>query len=141
MIKGLNYICQKDKYYLIVIGWIFFQTLLKFEGDIAVQLQGDGPVKYIVINGDNNQNMRGIARLNGEVTGRGVKQLIGNGYMVITLTPVQGEPYQGVVPLGSDSLAESIETYFQQSEQLSTRLWLATSIEKNKTRSKKKNIF
>ncbi|MDP5213260.1 Hsp33 family molecular chaperone HslO [Pseudoalteromonas tunicata] len=119
----------------LLVSTCLLTATLKFEGDIAVQLQGDGPVKYIVINGDNNQNMRGIARLNGEVTGRGVKQLIGNGYMVITLTPVQGERYQGVVPLDSDSLAECIETYFQQSEQLSTRLWLATSIEKDRLKA------
>ncbi|MGO3445681.1 MAG: Hsp33 family molecular chaperone HslO, partial [Pseudoalteromonas distincta] len=99
---------------------------LKFEGEIAVQLQGDGPVKYAVINGDDKQNMRGIARLQSEVTGSTVKELIGQGYMVITITPTKGERYQGIVPLEHETLSECIEAYFEQSEQLKTRLWFAT---------------
>jgi molecular chaperone Hsp33 len=34
------------------------------------------------------------------------------------------EPYQGIVALEGVTLAESIERYFAQSEQLPTRLWL-----------------
>jgi molecular chaperone Hsp33 len=101
---------------------------LKFEGDIAVQLQGDGPVKYAVINGDNKQNMRGIARLQSEIKGTTIKDLIGKGYMVITITPKKGERYQGIVPLDADTLSECLEQYFTQSEQLTTRLWFATDV-------------
>lgn len=101
---------------------------LKFEGDIAVQLQGDGPVKYAVINGDNEQNMRGIARLQSEIKGTTIKDLIGKGHMVITITPKKGERYQGIVPLDADTLSECLEQYFTQSEQLTTRLWFATDV-------------
>ncbi|MBU2971233.1 Hsp33 family molecular chaperone HslO [Pseudoalteromonas sp. C2R02] len=101
---------------------------LKFEGDIAVQLQGDGPVKYAVINGDNEQNMRGIARLQNEIKGTTIKDLIGKGHMVITITPKKGERYQGIVPLDADTLSECLEQYFTQSEQLTTRLWFATDV-------------
>jgi len=71
----------------LLVATCLLTATLKFEGEIAVQLQGDGPVKYAVINGDDKQNMRGIARLQNEVTGSTVKELIGNGYMVITITP------------------------------------------------------
>lgn len=101
---------------------------LKFEGDIAVQLQGDGPLKYAVINGDNEQNMRGIARLQNEIKGTTIKDLIGKGHMVITVTPKKGERYQGIVPLDADTLSECLEQYFTQSEQLTTRLWFATDV-------------
>ncbi|WP_042150029.1 MULTISPECIES: Hsp33 family molecular chaperone HslO [unclassified Pseudoalteromonas] len=101
---------------------------LKFEGDIAVQLQGDGPLKYAVINGDNEQNMRGIARLQNEIKGTTIKDLIGKGHMVITITPKKGERYQGIVPLDADTLSECLEQYFTQSEQLTTRLWFATDV-------------
>lgn len=111
----------------LLVATCLLTATLKFEGEIAVQLQGDGPVKYAVINGDDKQNMRGIARLQSEVTGSTVKELIGNGYMVITITPEQGERYQGIVPLEHDTLSECIESYFEQSEQLKTRLWLATN--------------
>ncbi|WP_199609798.1 Hsp33 family molecular chaperone HslO [Flocculibacter collagenilyticus] len=101
---------------------------LKFEGDIAVQLQGDGPVKYAVINGNHLQQMRGVARLNENAQLQGatahIPSLLGNGHMVITITPKNGERYQGVVELTADTLAECLENYFKQSEQLETRLWL-----------------
>ncbi len=42
---------------------------LKFEGSITLQLQGDGPVSLVVINGDHNQRVRGIARWQGEIKG------------------------------------------------------------------------
>jgi molecular chaperone Hsp33 len=110
----------------LLVATCLLTATLKFEGEIAVQLQGDGPVKYAVINGDDKQNMRGIARLQSDVTGSTVKELIGQGYMVITITPTKGERYQGIVPLEHDTLSECIESYFEQSEQLKTRLWFAT---------------
>ena len=110
----------------LLVATCLLTATLKFEGEIAVQLQGDGPVKYAVINGDDKQNMRGIARLQSEVTGSTVKELIGQGYMVITITPTKGERYQGIVPLEHETLSECIEAYFEQSEQLKTRLWFAT---------------
>ncbi|MFU2510718.1 Hsp33 family molecular chaperone HslO [Pseudoalteromonas sp. ASV78] len=110
----------------LLVATCLLTATLKFEGDIAVQLQGDGPVKYAVINGDHQQNMRGIARLQSEVTGSTIQDLIGNGVMVLTITPTKGERYQGIVPLEHNTLAACLEAYFTQSEQLQTRLWFAT---------------
>lgn len=110
----------------LLVATCLLTATLKFEGDIAVQLQGDGPLKYAVINGDDQQNMRGIARLQSEVTGHTIKDLIGSGVMVLTITPNKGERYQGIVPLEHDTLAECLEAYFTQSEQLQTRLWFST---------------
>ncbi|CCQ12750.1 33 kDa chaperonin (Heat shock protein 33) (HSP33) [Pseudoalteromonas luteoviolacea B = ATCC 29581] len=111
----------------LLVATSLLTATLKFEGEIAVQLQGDGPVKYAVINGDHQQNMRGIARLQDDVDGSSIQELLGQGYMVLTITPIKGERYQGIVPLTKPTLAECLEMYFEQSEQLQTRLWLATS--------------
>lgn len=97
---------------------------LKIEGEITVQLQGDGPVGYAVINGDHQQKMRGIARVTEETQARGLKALIGKGNMVITIRPKQGEPYQGVVALEKETLAECVAHYFEVSEQIPTKIWL-----------------
>jgi len=96
----------------LLVATCLLTATLKFEGEIAVQLQGDGPVKYAVINGDDKQNMRGIARMQSEVSGTTVKELVGKGYMVITITPTKGERYQGIVPLEHDTLSKCIESYF-----------------------------
>lgn len=110
----------------LLVATCLLTATIKFEGDIAVQIQGDGPVKYAVINGDNQQNMRGIARIQGELTGTSLKDLFGKGHMVITITPNKGEPYQGIVALQGETIGECLELYFEQSEQLRTKLWIAT---------------
>lgn len=101
---------------------------LKFEGDISLQLQGDGPVSYAVINGNNQLEMRGMARVQGEISDESLSSLLGKAHMVITITPNKGERYQGIVPVESDTVAKCIEDYFKQSEQLSTRVWIATDL-------------
>ena len=97
---------------------------LKFEGHIAVQLQGDGPLNFIAVNGNHNQELRGIARLRAEIDSADLQSMIGKGQLIITLTPDTGERYQGVVSASADSIAAMLEDYFEQSEQLHTRVWL-----------------
>ncbi|NRD71998.1 Hsp33 family molecular chaperone HslO [Shewanella sp. VB17] len=98
---------------------------LKFDGDISVQLQGNGPVSFAVINGNNLQQLRGVARFNGELSDDAdLQQLFGKGQMIITLSPKEGERYQGVVAMSQPNLAACLEDYFTQSEQLATSITL-----------------
>lgn len=100
---------------------------LKFNGSITVQLQGDGPVSLAVINGDHHQQLRGTARVKGDVKEDAtLPEMMGKGQLVITIEPVDGERYQGIVGLESDHLQGCLEDYFARSEQLMTRLWLRT---------------
>lgn len=111
----------------LLVATSLLTATIKFEGSITVQLQGDGPVRLAVINGDNEQKMRGVARWEGEVPTEGtIHDIIGKGHLVITITPTKGERYQGVVGLEGDTLAESLEGYFANSEQLKTRIILRT---------------
>ncbi len=111
----------------LLVATSLLTATLKFDGDITVQLQGDGPMTLAVINGNNNQQMRGVARVQGDVADdASLKDLIGNGYLVITISPQEGERYQGVVGLEGDTLAACLEDYFMRSEQLPTRLFIRT---------------
>lgn len=112
----------------LLVATSLLTATLKFDGDITVQLQGDGPLNLAVINGNNQQEMRGVARVQGEIAdGSSLKQLVGNkGYLVITISPKEGERYQGVVGLEGDTLAACLEDYFMRSEQLPTRLFIHT---------------
>lgn len=105
---------------------------LKFEGEIAVQIQGDGPVGYMAVNGNHLQQMRGIARLKSATDGFGISELIGKGNMIITIRPQEGEPYQGIVALKEETLAECLAHYFEVSEQIPTKIWLFSDIKQNK---------
>lgn len=98
---------------------------LKFEGEIALQLQSEGPVKYVVINTTHDQQLRGVARWDeSQELPEDFASLFTQGVLVITITPVEGERYQGMVALDKDSLAQCIEEYFANSEQLATHLLL-----------------
>ncbi|KQN64007.1 Hsp33 family molecular chaperone HslO [Erwinia sp. Leaf53] len=111
----------------LLVATSLLTATLKFDGDITVQLQGDGPLNLAVINGNNQQEMRGVARVQGEIAdGSSLKQLVGNGYLIITISPKEGERYQGVVGLEGDTLAACLEDYFMRSEQLPTRLFIHT---------------
>jgi len=106
---------------------------LKFEGDITVQLQGDGPVGYMSVSGNNKQEMRGIAKMVEETSAETLKTLIGKGTMIITIRPDVGEAYQGVVALDKDNLADCLAHYFEVSEQIPTKIWLFSDTEQQLT--------
>ncbi|MCS2151353.1 Hsp33 family molecular chaperone HslO [Scandinavium goeteborgense] len=111
----------------LLVATSLLTATLKFAGDITVQLQGDGPMSLAVINGNNNQQLRGVARVQGDIPENAdLKTLVGNGYLVITIAPEEGERYQGVVGLEGDTLAACLEDYFLRSEQLPTRLIIRT---------------
>ena len=111
----------------MLVATSLLTATLKFAGDITVQLQGDGPMSLAVINGNNQQQMRGVARVQGDIPENAdLKTLVGNGYLVITISPEEGERYQGVVGLEGDTLAACLEDYFMRSEQLPTRLFIRT---------------
>lgn len=128
VVEAQNYPVQVQKLLgELLVATSLLTATLKFEGSITVQLQGDGPVRLAVINGDNNQQLRGVARYEGELPNDGkLQSLIGNGQLIITITPEQGERYQGIIALDADTLAGCLEHYFARSEQLATKLWIRT---------------
>lgn len=106
---------------------------LKFDGRLIAQIQGDGPVNLLVVEGTSEKTLRATASIK-----EGTKNfpdesllgLFGNARLVITLEPAKGERYQGIVALNSESLAGAITDYLLRSEQLDTNIWLVAN---NKT--------
>ena len=100
---------------------------LKQPGRVTFQLQGQGPVRMLVVDCDEQLRLRGMAKTEEAVAPAPVPQLIGDGQLVLTLqTNVAAErTYQSQVPIEGDTLAEIFEHYLEQSEQTPTRLWLA----------------
>jgi molecular chaperone Hsp33 len=99
---------------------------LKIKGSVILQVRGTGPLGLLVVEANSDQQVRGIARqeraVDDEMT---LQQLFGSEYFVITIKPGKGEPHQGIATLTGRSLAESLEHYFDTSDQLATRFWLA----------------
>lgn len=119
----------------LVAATSLLTATLKLDGDIAVQIQGDGPVRFAAVNGTDQQQFRGVVRMQAEISGDSFRDLIGEGYLLVTITPKQGERYQGIIPLSGDSLTSTLEAYFAQSEQLPTRLYLYTDLQAARCRA------
>lgn len=104
------------------------RDIIKVDGILSLQAKGNGVLSTIMVECDEQQNLRGIAQWDKDLPlpeKLSLKETLAGGYLVITMTPHQGNRYQGIVELVGDSLAECLEQYFLQSEQLPSRVWLA----------------
>jgi molecular chaperone Hsp33 len=101
-------------------------SILKFDGKLTLQLQGEGSLRLLVAQCTSRLTLRGLVHMDdGVAADAGLGEIAGNGRLVITIEPRKGQRYQGIVPLEGDSVAACLEQYFARSEQLPTRLWLA----------------
>ncbi|QAA92848.1 Hsp33 family molecular chaperone HslO [Pollutimonas thiosulfatoxidans] len=121
----------------LVSAAVLLASNIKFDGSLVLQLQGDGPVALLVVECTADLSIRATATLREghEIpTEGGLQNLLntqGNGRFIVVLDPNREttdlKPYQGVVPLEGDTVAEVLQDYMRDSEQLDTRLWLASS--------------
>ncbi|OHC62685.1 MAG: molecular chaperone Hsp33 [Rhodocyclales bacterium RIFCSPLOWO2_02_FULL_63_24] len=105
---------------------------LKAPGRLSFQLQGHGPVSMLVMDCNEQLQLRGMAKseltADAEACVASAAALLGDGQLVLTLQPKTAQtPYQSVVPLAGKTLAAIFEHYLEQSEQQPTRLWLAAT--------------
>lgn len=121
----------------LMVATSMLTATLKFEGDIAIQIQSQGPLSYAVINGTHRQELRGVARWDEALATlpTAFNELVIKGVLIITITPEQGERYQAMVALDKPTLAECIEEYFKQSEQLATKVILRTQLTENQSKA------
>jgi molecular chaperone Hsp33 len=117
------------------------QSNIKFNGALVMQIFGEGPVKVAVAEVQQDLSLRVTAKVVGEVgSDAHLQDLVnvnGRGRCAITLDPKDRLPgqqaYQGVVPLNASTtgekpnLADVLEHYMRQSEQLDTKLVLAAN--------------
>jgi molecular chaperone Hsp33 len=101
-------------------------STLKFNGTLTLQVQGKGPLELLVVQCTQALALRGVAKAKPVAAEmEDFRDLVGGGHLAVTIEATDTERYQGIVPLESASLAACLEGYFERSEQLATRLWLA----------------
>lgn len=103
-------------------------AIIKFDGRLTVQFRGKGKLKMLLAQCDNNLNMRALAQWDGDLTDDDLMASFQEGTLGILIDsgPAKGR-YQGVVAWRGNSLAESLEGYFKDSEQLSTKIWFSVT--------------
>ena len=103
---------------------VMLSATVKFNGSMILQAQGDGDLKAVVAQSTHDRKIRGLIRCKAHVPVGSLETQFGHGQLVLTIEPDDAQPYQGIVPLQGINLAAALQTYFEQSEQLKTRLWL-----------------
>ncbi|AKX59932.1 molecular chaperone Hsp33 [Thiopseudomonas alkaliphila] len=100
---------------------------LKFDGLLTLQARSEGLLSLLMVECSSEREMRAIARYDQAQLGaeQGFKQLMPNGIMAMTIEPKDGQRYQGLVAFEGETLADSLNAYFANSEQLGSHFWLA----------------
>lgn len=104
----------------------------KVDGRLSIQLRGHGPLRTVFAECTAAGTLRGIAQAAEDLPPpQGLADLGADPILAITIenpSPGGRDPqrYQGLVPLEGGGLAAAFERYFAQSEQLPTRILLAS---------------
>ena len=109
----------------LIASAILLSSTLKFEGLLTLQARGEGPLSLLMVECTDRKTFRAVAQFKDGISPASLQELLGKGNLLITVDPVKGNRYQGIVPLEKTTLSASLEDYFAQSVQLQTRLWLA----------------
>lgn len=102
---------------------------LKQPGRLTLQLRGNGPIQLLIMDCNEQLQLRGMARSNPVVLPAPVPELLGihqGAQLMLSLDlPEARHPWQSFVPLVGDSIAAIFEHYLEQSEQQPSRLFVS----------------
>lgn len=103
--------------------------MVKFEGQMIIQLKGEGPINMLVAECSSNGILRATSQWTDVDDTMTFRELVGKGILAITIDPLKGERYQGIIRLDQDTLSDCLNIYFKNSEQLNTKIWLSADDE------------
>jgi molecular chaperone Hsp33 len=116
---------------MMAAGALLADTV-KIQGRIVLQIKSEGPAKLLIVECTSKNTLRAYAQWDGDIADdASLADVTGGGVLAITLE-VDGakQPYQGIVSIEAEAtIASVLETYFEQSEQLQTRIWLSVDNE------------
>ena len=119
---------------------LLLSDMIKFEGRLTLQANGQGNIRLLMAEATHEGAVRGIAQLEDTAPAdafrdKNLQQLLADGKLsdgkfsggtlTVTVEAFGRERYQSIVPLLGETLADCLESYFQQSEQLNTFIRLS----------------
>lgn len=111
-----------------LVACVLLAGSIKFEGEISLQFHGDKRLPLLIVQCDNQMRVRAFAKFEAPLDTNPVDYYAAllQGKMVLNINQYnKTQAYQSVIPLDSRQMSENLMHYFAQSEQLSTRVWLA----------------
>ncbi len=99
---------------------------LKFDGVFTLQVKSASAVRLLVADVTTGGDVRAYAQFDPERLKNEAAALVGDGYLAFTVDQAEvDDRYQGIVKLEGDNLAEAVQHYFRQSEQIPTGIMAA----------------
>ena len=105
---------------------VLISNNLKYTGRITLQARSEQAVSLVMVECSSERHIRGIAQGDLAAEATNPITLLAGGQLVLTVERDVGQRYQGIIALDQGTLAEALERYFSQSEQLGTRFWLTS---------------
>ena len=97
---------------------------VKIDAAVTIQFRSAGAIELMMADCMADRKIRAIAEYDHELLPAGgqihLNDIADDAVMAITITPLEGERYQGVVPIEHATLEQCLEDYFARSEQLPT---------------------
>jgi len=109
-----------------IVSCLLLASSIKFEGSLSLQFQGDHRLPLLLVQCDHELNVRAYAQFKEDLEIIEYANAFLQGKMVLTINQYkQTQGYQSMVPIESTSMSDNLMTYFAQSEQIPTKVWLA----------------
>lgn len=111
-----------------LLAAVMLSDMVKYKGQITLQLQSSGPITLLVAKCDHRFHIRGLAKWNEKIDFNFVETFLGDGELVITHQRDDiVKPYQSIVPLRGRNIPQALMHYFDQSEQLPSKFFMIIS--------------
>lgn len=111
----------------LLIAAVLLSSSLKYEGQLTLQFQSENALKLLVAKCNHRLEIRGLAQWNNSKNLEQIKEAFFSGQLVITLENSRDhQRYQSVVDINHQTIAQAIEAYFKQSEQIPTKIIIAS---------------
>ena len=101
-----------------LVSCLLLTSSIKFEGSLSLQFQGDKRLSLLLVQCDNELNVRAYAQCAEDLETSDYAEAFLQGQMVLTINQYnQTQAYQSLVPLQSTSMSENLMHYFARIEQ------------------------
>jgi len=115
-----------------VLSALMLAATVKIQGQLTIQFQDpEGAIRLLVAKCTHDMSVRATARWDDEASIKALQTSLMGGQLVITIEQAHNvRPYQSIVPIRRMNVAQALEFYFKQSEQLPSRFILAVGKDK-----------
>ena len=117
----------------VLTAGVLVRGTMAYRGPTVIQIQGDGPLRLVIAEVDENFRFRMCAMMEpgAKIDDNASMETLVNAHgqgrcgLILEDQDSESQPYQGIVPLTGKNFAEAITAFFIQSEQVQTQFEIA----------------